>query len=138
MANLKTDDIRKALRRKEHALQALEGLTNEAIIFLRDTMRGDEKALGLRAAETVLAYALGKPRQQSEVTVNVVNPAQAHYAALQELTQLAAKHAAAPNLNPLNSLPDLTSHDKLSINHAPTIEGELIPLPPKSDDKSMG
>jgi hypothetical protein len=138
LVNLKRGDPRAVLRKQDRIKQALDDLTEEALAVYRDNMRGDDKALAQRAADMVLAYSLGRPRQQSEVTVNVVNPAHAHFAALQELTQLAAKHATAPNLNPLNSLADLTQHDKLPIKHAPVIEGELIPLPPNSADKSSG
>ena len=116
----------------------LRRLTGKAVRVLETNMDSDDGALAQRAAETVLAYSFGKPRQQSEVTVNVVNPAQAHYAALQDLAQRAANRAASLNPNPLNSLGLLAENDKLPIKHAPVIEGELIPLPANSADKSSG
>lgn len=139
MAGLTKDDPRRDLRKRRAMpdLSDLQRLDAKAVRVLeRNLDQTDDGALSQRAAETVLAYTRGKPRQQTDVTHTIVNAAQAHFDALTAIN--AAKHDLDLTANQLISLDDLTPRDKLSINHAPTIEGELIPLPPKSDDKSIG
>ncbi len=134
MTGLQKHDARRIMRRNGASREKLDRLFDDAVRVLTDNMGGGDAALRQRAAEFVVTHVLGRPRQQSEVTVNVSNPAQAHYDALQTLVQ----RVTAANTNTLISFDNSGEHDKLSIKHAPVIEGELIPLPPNSADKSTG
>lgn len=122
------------MRRNGASREKLDQLFDSAVRVLTDNMGGDDAALRQRAAEFVVTHVLGRPRQQTEVSVSVINPAQAHYDALQAMVQ----RVASANPNQLISLDNSVGSDKLSIKHAPVIEGELIPLPPKSADNSTG
>lgn len=135
---LPVKDIRHRLRLEE---QARDELRDALLLTVRAQIRAvkdydSDPALALKAANDIQDRIWGRARQQTEVKHSVVSPAQSILDALTGL--IAAKTGTESAYNMLNSLDDLSSRDKLSISHAPTIEGELIPLPPDNPDKSTG
>ena len=96
-------------------------------------------AVEVKAAETVLGYTIGKPRQQTDVSVSMSAPAAAHLSALQKLAQLAdhvAQRVPLPDANPLIAIPFQDDSAKHDINDGALIEGELVTLTPDNADKS--
>lgn len=105
------------------------------IIAIRDDLENSAETR-LRASQDILDRFLGKARQQTNVDVTVSNPAQAHVNALQSLTSLGRGANAPLSLptNPLKSLGNINSRDELSINHAPIIDVEAVPIAPDTDN----
>lgn len=104
------------------------------IIEIRDNKENGPE-IRLRAAQDLLDRSLGKARQQTNVDVTVNNPALAHVNALQSLATMARGANLPHNAhnNPLKSLGNFNSRDELSINHAPIIDVEAVPIEPSAD-----
>lgn len=115
----------------------MELLGNEALDKIAAIMRNAEAPLELqlRAATYLADQGFGKARTQSNVEVSVSNPAMAHVNALQSLTTMARGANLPHNAhnNPLKRLDDLNSRDELSLNHAPIIDAETVPIAPGAD-----
>ena len=116
----------------------MELLGNEALDKIAAIMRDREAPieLQLRAATYLADQGFGKARTQSNVEVSVSNPALAHVNALQSLTTMARGANLPHNAhnNPLKSLGNFNSRDELSLNHAPIIDVEAVPIAPGTDN----
>ena len=109
-----------------------------AVDKLIETMDADDQRLSFDAAKYVYEVLMGKPKVNATLDVtHELGPAASHAVALTALTKMTTPHLnPSADTNPLISLENMTASDKLSINHAPIIDAEIVPIEPDiSDDK---
>lgn len=135
MAGLKKDDVRRLIRRKSQHAAAFDAMLPRAIAALAEIIGDAKDSDRLKAIELVLAYGLGKPRQQVDVAATVSTPSAAHVAVLRDLT-IAVQHDTASDANVLISFGNSAERDKLTLNHMPASQPMIDITPSPTSDKA--